>query len=378
MTVARAPLPEDGLTAAETVAGRATRVSIDLGALRHNLSIARAAAPRSRIMAAIKANGYGHGLERVATALHGADAFGVACINEALALRMAGIEAPITLLEGFFHSDEIPLLPAYQFEAVLHDTSQVEALERSPLSGTVRVWIKVDTGMHRLGFAPGATRGIWRRLEALQGVEVVGFMTHLACADDRSHPATAQQLTLFADTTQGLPGERAIANSAGVLGWPESHVDWVRPGVMLYGISPFLEGRGPEAKLRPAMTLHSELIAVNHIAKGEAVGYGATWRAPEALPVGVVAIGYGDGYPRHAPSGTPVLVNGQPMPLIGRVSMDMITVDLRGQPQACVGDPVVLWGEGLPAEIIAERAGTIAYELLCGVTQRVRCVEVDA
>nr|WP_245688211.1 alanine racemase [Thiohalomonas denitrificans] len=358
--------------------GRATRVTIDLGALRHNLSIARITAPRAKVMAAIKANGYGHGLERVATALQGADALGVACINEALALRTAGIEAPITLLEGFFRADEIPLLRAYRFEAVLHEASQVDALERSHFPGPVRVWIKVDTGMHRLGFAPGATRGTWRRLNALEGVEVVGFMTHLACADDRSHPATLRQLALFEESVEGLPGERAIANSAGVLGWPETHAEWIRPGVMLYGISPFLEGRGPETKLRPAMTLHSELIAVNHISKGEFVGYGGTWRAPEALPVGVVAIGYGDGYPRHAPSGTPVLVNGKQVPLIGRVSMDMITVDLRGQPQARVGDPVVLWGEGLPAEVIAERAGTIAYELLCGVTQRVRCEEVGA
>nr|WP_303901056.1 alanine racemase [Thiohalomonas denitrificans] len=357
--------------------GRATRVTIDLGALRHNLSVARVIAPRAKIMAAIKANGYGHGLERVATALQGADALGVACINEALALRMAGIEAPITLLEGFFQANEIPLLQAYHFEAVVHEASQVEALERSHY-GPVRVWIKVDTGMHRLGFAPGATRGIWRRLNALEGVEVVGFMTHLACADDQTDPATPRQLALFEETVQGLPGERAIANSAGVLGWPESHVEWIRPGVMLYGISPFLEGRGPEAKLRPVMTLHSELIAVNHIPKGGAVGYGGTWRAPETLPVGVVAVGYGDGYPRHAPAGTPVLLNGKPVPLIGRVSMDMITVDLRGQPHARAGDPVVLWGEGLPAELIAERAGTIAYELLCGVTQRVRCEEVTS
>ena len=376
--MAGVPRQEARSSAAQAVVGRATRVEIDLGALRHNLAVARAAAPRSKIMAAIKANGYGHGLERVAKTLHDADAFGVACINEALALRMAGIEAPITLLEGFFHTDEIPLLQGYQLEAVLNNASQVEALERSRFSGTVRVWVKVDTGMHRLGFAPEATRGIWRRLNALKGVEVVGFMTHLACADDRTHPATPRQLTLFEETTRGLPGERAIANSAGVLGWPESHVDWVRPGVMLYGISPLLKGRGSEAKLRPAMTLHSELIAVNHIPKGGAVGYGATWRAPEALPVGVIAIGYGDGYPRHAPSGTPVLLNGKPVPLIGRVSMDMITVDLRGQPHARAGDPTVLWGKGLPAEIIAERAGTIAYELLCGVTQRVRCMEVDA
>ncbi len=357
--------------------GRATRVSVDLGALRHNLEVARRAAPRSRVMAAIKANGYGHGLVRVARALAGADAFGVACINEALELRAAGIDRPICLLEGFFHADELPLVDDLELEIVLHHGTQLDALEAFRPLRPLRVWLKVDSGMHRLGFAPDRVDLVWERLAAMPQAQVAGCMTHLAGADDRNSAATRHQLELFAQATSGLPGERGIANSAGVLGWPESHTDWVRPGIMLYGVSPFLGGRGPQHELRPVMTLQSELIAINRLKRGDAVGYGGTWVCPEDMPVGVVAIGYGDGYPRHAPSGTPVVINGHRVPLIGRVSMDMITVDLRQLPAARVGDPALLWGAGLPVEEIAEHAGTIAYELLCGITQRVRCVEVE-
>lgn len=375
MTRNRATLPQLATLPRET--GRAAHVTIDLPALRHNLGVARRAAPGARIMAAIKANGYGHGLVRVARALTAADAFGVACLNEALELRAAGIRQPIGLLEGFFHADELPLIEQEQLDTLVHHPFQLAALEAYRGPGPIRVWIKIDTGMHRLGFPPAQIAGVWERLAALPFVQLVGFMTHLANADDRDDETTVAQLERFATAVGDLPGERAIANSAGVLGWPTSHGDWVRPGIMLYGVSPFLGGRGPDEDLRPAMTLQSELIAVNRLEPGDGVGYGGTWRAPEAMTVGVVAIGYGDGYPRHAPSGTPVLLNGQVVPLVGRVSMDMITVDLRTQPQARVGNPVVLWGEGLPVERIAEAAGTIAYELLCGVTQRVRCVERD-
>ncbi len=357
---------------------RATRVSIDLGALRHNLGVVRAQAPQSRVMAAIKANGYGHGLLETARTLTaaGVDALGVACIDEALQLREAGIDTPLTLLEGFFHADEIPLLLEQRLEPLLHQRWQLEALaaylpqydfggERLP------VWLKLDTGMHRLGYPAGWARELQAQVAANPMLELRGFMTHLACADERGSPATAAQLKLFAEVTEEMPGERAIANSAGVLAWPESHADWVRPGIMLYGVSPFAASVGADHGLKPVMGLSSRLIAVNRLKAGEAVGYGATWRAPEAMPVGVVAVGYGDGYPRHAPSGTPVLVNGLEAPLIGRVSMDMITVDLRGQPEASIGAPVELWGPNLPIERVAEAAGTIGYELLCQVTARV-------
>lgn len=356
---------------------RATRVEIDLGALRHNLKRARGAAPNSRTMAAIKANGYGHGLVCVASALKGcADALAVACVDEALALREAGIEGPVVLLEGVFHADEVPFLHDHALEAVVHHPWQITLLEQAGLGGPVRVWLKVDSGMHRLGFPPEAVPAAWARLQRCPAVETVGFMTHLARADEREHGATTEQLTQFHRATAGLDGLHSIANSAGLLGWPATHGHWTRPGIMLYGVSPFLGGRGAEEGLKPAMTFRTELIAVNRLRKGDPIGYGGTWVCPEAMPVGVVAAGYGDGYPRHAPSGTPVLLNGHRVPIVGRVSMDMLVVDLRSQPEASIGDSVTLWGEGLPVEEIADAAGTIAYELLCGVTPRVRRIEV--
>jgi len=328
-------------------------------------------------MAAIKANGYGHGMVRVANALKESDALAVASIDEALSLREAGIDTPITLLEGFFQADEIPLASRYRLDLLLHNSQQIDLLEQTPFEDPLRVWLKVDTGMHRLGFSPEQVAEQWRRLESHPGLIPLRQMTHLANADEIEHPSTPKQLAIFQQATAGLSGLRAIANSAGVLGWPESHADWVRPGIMLYGVSPFIGGRAEEHNLQPVMTLSSELIAVNQMNKGDAIGYGSRWTCPEVMPVGVVAVGYGDGYPRHAPDGTPVLVNGKRVPMIGRVSMDMITVDLRSQPDAAIGDPVVLWGKGLPAEEIAEPAGTIAYELFCGVTARVRLVEQE-
>ena len=354
---------------------RRTQVTLDLAALRHNLQRLRQVAPKSRVMAAIKANGYGHGLERVARTLTDIDALGVACLEEALSLREAGITTPITLLEGFFHLDELPLIAQHRLDLVIHHEQQIAVLEQQTLQSTLRVWLKVDTGMHRLGVPAQMARPLWQRLAAIPSLEVVGLMTHLANADDLNDPATEHQLTLFQECCGGLPGFRTIANSAGLLGWPQSHAEWNRPGISLYGVSPFMGGRAEQHGLRPVMTLRSELIAVNWLKQGDAVGYGGSWRCPEDMAVGVVAVGYGDGYPRHAPSGTPVLLNGQRVPLVGRVSMDMVTVDLRTQPQARTGDEVVLWGEGLPVEEIAEHAGTIPYELLCGVTGRVRIVE---
>ncbi|HEY0634077.1 MAG TPA: alanine racemase [Gammaproteobacteria bacterium] len=356
--------------------GRPARAVIDLGALRHNLAVARRAAPHSRIMAAVKANGYGHGLVRVARALEDADAFGVAALSEAVELREAGIAQPIVLLEGFFHGDELAHIARLGLEVALHHLPQLEALERFISPAPVSVWIKIDTGMHRLGFAPEQVAEVRERLLSLgERARLRGFMTHFANADDRNDAMTLRQLEQFTRATVSYAGERASANSAGLLGWPQSHADWVRPGIMLYGASPFIGRTGVQEGLRPVMTLHSELIAVNTLKAGDAVGYGGSWRCPEPMKVGVVAIGYGDGYPRHVPTGTPVLVNGKRVPLVGRVSMDMITVDLRTQPEARVGDPVVLWGEGLPVEEITESAGTISYDLLCRITRRVPIIE---
>lgn len=354
---------------------RATRAVIDLSALQHNLRRVRAAAPHARIMAVVKANGYGHGLQRVARALAGADAFGVSCLDEAIALREAGVQAPIILLEGFVRASDLAAVRRYGLACVVHHETQLAILEaeRGP---PLPVWLKLDTGMHRIGFPVADFGAIYSRLSACAAVaRPITLMTHLASADDRRSRLTEQQLELIRGAAAGLDCPVSIANSAGVLGWPHTHADWVRPGVMLYGVGPFEDGVGPEYGLRPVMTLRTELIAVNRYRRGDAIGYAGTWRCPEDMPVGVVAIGYGDGYPRHAPSGTPVLVNGRRVPLIGRVSMDMLSVDLRSQPGAQVGEPVVLWGDGLPVEEIARSAGTIGYQLLCSVAPRVK-VEV--
>lgn len=358
---------------------RDTRVEIRASALRHNLQVARQAAPRSRIMAVIKANGYGHGLLRVAAALRHADAFAVTCMEEAVPLREAGYAHPILLLEGVFTPQELELARRFRLDLMVHSEWQLQVLETARPGRPLSVWLKVDSGMHRLGFSPSEVPSVHARLLDMRSVNTnVRFATHLACADDRGSETTSTQVEVFSEATDGLTGEKSLANSAGLLGWPATHVDWVRPGVMLYGVDPFVDGRQPMPDLRPAMTLCSPLIAVNRYKAGERIGYGGTWTCPEDTTVGVIAIGYGDGYPRHAQNGTPVLVNGQEVALVGRVSMDMITVDLSGlEDSVSVGDTAVLWGEGLPVERVAAHAGTIGYELLCGVTSRVHVLEIQ-
>lgn len=351
---------------------RDCRALIDLGALRRNLAAVRALAPDSRVMAVVKANAYGHGLPVVARALADADAFAVACIEEALAVREAGLTQPVVLLEGVGSADALDAALAHHFEVVIHDPTQLPLLARLQEADALTVWLKVDTGMNRLGFPVAAARDTWRQLSALPGVrQPIGLITHLANADDPADDFSRVQIERFNAFAADLPGPRSIANSAGIAAWPASHAGWVRPGIMLYGVSPLLESVGPDLGLRPVMTVSTRLIAIKQLAPGDRVGYGGTWVAPETMPIGIAAIGYGDGYPRHAPSGTPVLVNGRRQQLVGRVSMDMIAVDLRGN-DAGVGDPVTLWGRDLPVEEIARAAGTIPYELLCGVTQRVK------
>lgn len=356
---------------------RPARALIDAQALRHNLDRVRQSAPQSRIMAVVKANGYGHGLAYVARNLLQAQTFAVASLEEAVVLRNAGVAHPICLLEGFFDEDELAQLNHYRFNPVIHHESQLALLERGRGTNPIDVWLKVDTGMHRIGFDAKVARAVLERFESYAFIDRIRLMSHLATADDTTDPATSAQIDRFNDVAAGLELERSLANSAGVLAWPASHFDWVRPGIMLYGASPLLGRSAAELGLEPVMTLTSRLIAVNPQRKGERIGYGGDWACPEDMPVGVVAMGYGDGYPRHAPSGTPVLVNEQRVPLIGRVSMDMITVDLRSQSHAKVGDPVVLWGRGLPVEEVAESAGTIGYELLAGMPQRVPRVEIN-
>ena len=352
---------------------RPLRATIQLNHLVHNALRVRDFAPHSRIMAAIKANAYGHGLNDCVRALtpH-VDAFAVLNLCEAEQIRALGISKPIILLEGFFSADELPKLAALKVWTVVHHQAQIEQLRQAPINTALKVWLKIDTGMHRLGFLPTDVPAALAALACKQVQQPVNLMTHFACADEPDNAQTQGQIQRFQTVTQGLAGERSLANSAGVCAWAQSHADWVRPGIMLYGASPLQDKTAADLGLKAVMSLQSRLIARKTIAAGESIGYGATWTSPETMPIGVVAVGYGDGYPRHAPSGTPVYLHGQTVPLIGRVSMDMIAVDLRSCPQAQIGDLVELWGNHLAVERIAEAAGTISYELLSNITPRVQ------
>jgi alanine racemase len=355
---------------------RPARVVIDLNAARANLRRVRVLAPKSKVMAVIKADAYGHGLTRMARAFASADAFGVACLEEAVQLREAGIRHRIVLLEGVFDAAELSGVRTHRLDIVVHSLPQLEMLEHAALVVPISVWLKIDTGMHRLGLPLEQVPGVWQRLQACTAAaKPLTLMTHLASAQQHGAPSVSRQLRNFESATTSLSGERCIANSAAVMAIPASHADWVRPGLMLYGVSPFEDDAAAGMELKPVMTLRSALIAVNQVRAGETIGYGGTWTCPEDMPVGVVAMGYGDGYPRHAESGTPVLVNGKRAALIGRPSMDMLSVDLRNVP-AAIGDPVVLWGAGdgnvLPVEEVARHANTIPYQLLCSVKMRAR------
>lgn len=347
--------------------------TVDLSAVRHNLQRVREYAPQSRVMAAIKADAYGHGAIPVARTLAaaGVDAFAVACLEEAVSLRDAGIATRIALLEGVLSREEAEEAARLDLEIVIHDRWQLELLASLPATTAVTVWFKLDSGMHRLGFPLAEVASLQAALRAQPHWQLAGWITHLACADDRDSAMTMAQIDAFEQALQGVPGPRSIANSAGLIAWPQARVDWVRPGLMLYGASPMPGTVGADLGLKPAMTVASRLIAVHEIAAGETIGYGASYRCPETMRVGVVAVGYADGVHRILPTGAPLLIHDTRVPIIGRVSMDMITVDLRSLPQAAVGDAVTLWGPGLPVEEVATWAGTLAYELFCGLTNRV-------
>lgn len=358
---------------------RGAIVSINLSALKHNYTKIQQLTHHRSIIAMIKSNGYGHGLLRMANQLSQASALGVACLDEALVLREAGIKNNIICMEGFFDASEIPIMQQHQLIAVIHQSEQIAQLEKANIVEPLSVWLKIDTGMHRLGFPVDNALSAYEQLKNLAQVKTpIGLMTHLADADNTDRAFTETQIKKFNEITAKLSGPKSIVNSAGIMAYPKAHADWVRPGIMLYGVSPFSQRTGVEEGLQPVMTLRAKIISIQHCQQGDAVGYGCTWHCPEAMPVGIVGIGYGDGYPRHAPNGTPTLIHGKICPLIGRVSMDMIAVDLRPLQQVAIDDPVVLWGEGLPVEKIAAQAGTIGYELLCGVTQRVKFIEVNS
>jgi alanine racemase len=351
---------------------RLIRAVIDASALRGNLKRIRERAPGSRVMAVVKANAYGHGLVPTALALADADAFAVARLEEGLALRAAGVTQPIVLLEGVFMREQLLEAARHGFDLVVHDPLQIELLEEFDGSHRFVLWLKVDTGMNRLGFRSSGFPAALERLRRLQPAPLdLRILTHLARADDRDDSATGAQLEQLEALTASLPFATSIPNSAGIFGAVATRCDWIRPGIALYGVSPFADQTGVELGLQPVMTLRSTIIATRIVARGETIGYGGTWRAERDTTVAIVAAGYGDGVPRSLPNGTPVLIDGRRAPLAGRVSMDMIAVDLSEHGPAAVGTPVTLWGNRLPVEEIARHAGTIPHELLCGVSQRV-------
>src|SRR5499427_8599600 len=345
---------------------RPIRASIDASALRHNLSVARQRAPRSRVWAVVKANAYGHGVARAARAL---DADGLALIEleAALELRRAGEKRPILLMQGFFAPKELEPIAAHGITTVVHDAEQLVMLEKAHLRTKLPVYAKLNSGMNRLGFDAQAFRDAVERLRAC--ASELTLMTHFADADGKR--GVRWQLERFEQATSGMKLPRSLANSAAVLRYPEAHAEWVRPGIMLYGCSPFPDESADKLGLKPVMTLSTELIAVRKLAPGDCVGYGCTFTASSPMRIGIVACGYADGYPRHAPIGTPIVVCGKRTRTVARVAMDMLFADLTGIPEAAVGSPVTVWGEGLSADEVAASAGTVSYELLCALSPRV-------
>lgn len=365
---------------------RTALATIHLGALRRNLARVREHAHGAKVMAVVKADGYGHGLERVARACSDADALGVAALGDGLRLRSAGNRQRIVVLSGPDEPGDLAEFRRLGLDAVIHHESQLAWLAADGDARPLRVWLKIDTGMHRLGFDPERIAEIHAQLRALRNIDPdIVLMTHFAASDEFDNALTAEQIACFNAATAAFGGARALANSAGLLGWPAAFdcsgnppaQTWVRVGGLLYGLS-VVEGKtGSDLGFEPAMTLSTRLISIKRVKKGERIGYAATWECPEDMPIGVAAIGYGDGYPRSARSGTPVLVGGVPAAIVGRVSMDLITIDLRSVPNAQIGDRVTLWGRELPVETIAANAGTISYDLTCGMTRRVLFVEDD-
>jgi alanine racemase len=361
---------------------RPIRATISSGALTHNLMVAKAYAGGAKVWAVLKANAYGHGLERAARAFQAADGFAVLDFQEAARLRLAGVAKPILMLEGFFKPEDVALLHKYSLTPVIHNPEQVEMLRTAALPGEIEVYLKINTGMNRLGFTVDSLRAAYNALRMHPQVKAITVMTHFADADGEA--GIEAQLAWLNELIQPIEGlsqaPRSLANSAALIRYPQARGDWVRPGIMLYGGSPFgttsADRTGQRLDLKPAMTLGAELIATQHLQPGERIGYGFAYEAVGEMTIGVVACGYADGYPRHAPTGTPVLVNGKRTRTVGRISMDMLCVDLSDIPQAYIGTPVTLWGEGLPADEVAAAAGTVSYELFCALAPRVPVAEV--
>jgi len=344
--------------------------TIHTAALANNLALARRSAPKSKIWAVVKANAYGHGLARAFPGLRATDGFGLLDLEEAVKLRELGWAGPILLLEGFFRPTDIDVIDRYSLSTVVHSDEQIRMLEMARLSKPVNIQLKMNSGMNRLGYTPHKYRSAWERVRACPGIGQITLMTHFSDAD--TPRGIGEQMEAFERGAQGIAGARSLANSAATLWHPSTHFDWVRPGIMLYGASPSgVASAIAGAGLQPAMTLASELIGTQHVAEGQTVGYGSLFTARQPMRIGVVACGYADGYPRVAPEGTPVIVDGVPTRVVGRVSMDMLTVDLTPVPNAGVGARVELWGTGLPIDDVAQACGTVGYELMCAVAARV-------
>ncbi len=346
---------------------RPARALIDLSALRHNYQLARETTG-AKALAVIKADAYGHGAVRVAQALETqADGFAVACIEEALELRQAGIRGPVLLLEGFFEAEELGLIVEHDFWCVIHSLWQLEAIEKANIGKPLNIWLKMDSGMHRVGIHPTEYKAAYQRLLATGKTAKVVLMTHFARADELGSARTEEQVAIFQSTREGLAAEVSLRNSPGVMGWPNVPSDWVRPGIMLYGATPFDQPQSVADRLQPVMTLESKVICVRELPAGEPVGYGGAFVTDRNMRIGVVAMGYADGYPRQAPTGTPVMIDGQRSQLLGRVSMDMLCVDLTHVAGAGLGSRVELWGKNVLASEVAASAGTIPYQIFCNL-----------
>jgi len=346
---------------------RPARALIDLSALRHNYQLARQTTG-AKALAVIKADAYGHGAVRVAQALETqADGFAVACIEEALELRQAGIRGPVLLLEGFFEAEELGLIVEHDFWCVIHSLWQLEAIEKANIGKPLNIWLKMDSGMHRVGIHPTEYKAAYQRLLATGKTAKVVLMTHFARADELGSARTEEQVAIFQSTREGLAAEVSLRNSPGVMGWPNVPSDWVRPGIMLYGATPFDQPQSVADRLQPVMTLESKVICVRELPAGEPVGYGGAFVTDRNMRIGVVAMGYADGYPRQAPTGTPVMIDGQRSQLLGRVSMDMLCVDLTQVAGAGLGSRVELWGKNVLASEVAASAGTIPYQIFCNL-----------
>ncbi|MDF1797132.1 MAG: alanine racemase [Coxiellaceae bacterium] len=370
-----------GHLAADHLTQSTASATIDLDALRHNLGVVKRQCPNQKVMAMVKSRAYGHGLVSCARALSDADGFGVACLHEALVLREVGIAQEIFLVSGFHHAEEIAAIIEYDITAIIHSPWQIDALAQAELSQPIKIWMKIDSGMGRLGFASEIFHNEYQRLRAIAGVHNnVGVITHLSSADDVDDPITLQQIEAYRELTKDIIGPKSIANSAGILHWPQAveNTDWVRPGIMLYGVAPNMNEQGKKYDLQPVMTVYAQVLAVKQMKQGQAVGYSHTWQCPEDMTVGVLAYGYGDGLPRTAAGLSVTHANGQAS-VVGRVSMDLTTIDCRGLSDIQPGDEVILWGKGGESiETVATGIGDFTYEMLTNVSGRVRRIYTEA